>query len=88
MPSEYSSFEEFAARGSTHHDDGSYTYVRDIVRANQERFEKGSKEFDDALEIYREHGPLQDAWCAIAPETERERLEDLEITEWNAPRNR
>ncbi|MCI4395547.1 hypothetical protein PGIGA_G00181850 [Pangasianodon gigas] len=49
--------------------------VRAIVKANQEKFEKHSKEVDEAFEQLQQEGPSENAWTAFAPEIEVDRLE-------------
>ncbi|CAL9706649.1 unnamed protein product [Knipowitschia caucasica] len=52
--------------------------VRDIVNENRKKYEKHGKSIELALKEQEEKAGLIDAWCELAPESERERLECLE----------
>ena len=85
-PPEHLSNEQFVVKGFVFDMNGSKSYVRDIIKANQTKFEKGGSEFDNALALYQESNCLEDGWAAIAPETELQRMEDTaEIDRSNFP---
>ncbi|CAC5394403.1 unnamed protein product [Mytilus coruscus] len=50
------------------------TYVKSIVDANRNIFEKNAEALEEA-EMLQADGPQEDAWALIAPEAEAERLE-------------
>lgn len=49
--------------------------VKEIVDENLQKYEKYGKAVDAAVEDVQEKGEMIDAWCSLAPEAERERLE-------------
>ncbi|KAK7909763.1 hypothetical protein WMY93_014447 [Mugilogobius chulae] len=52
--------------------------VKEIVQKNRLKYEKHGKSIELALKDMEERGELIDAWCNLAPESERERLECLD----------
>ncbi|RXN35590.1 replicase helicase endonuclease [Labeo rohita] len=46
-----------------------------IVKSHQEKYEKHSKEVDQAFEQLQREGPSENAWTAFAPEIDVDRLE-------------
>ncbi|RXN32331.1 replicase helicase endonuclease [Labeo rohita] len=46
-----------------------------IVKSHQEKYEKHSKEVDQAFEQLQREGPAENAWTAFAPEIDVDRLE-------------
>ncbi|KAL1268866.1 hypothetical protein QQF64_034229 [Cirrhinus molitorella] len=46
-----------------------------IVKAHQQKYEKHSKEVDEAFEQLQREGPAENAWMAFAPEIDVDRLE-------------
>uniref|UniRef100_A0A803JSB7 ATP-dependent DNA helicase n=1 Tax=Xenopus tropicalis TaxID=8364 RepID=A0A803JSB7_XENTR len=49
--------------------------VQAIVKAHQQKYEKHSREVDDASEQLQQQGPCENAWTAFAPEIEMDRLD-------------
>ncbi|KAM9771032.1 uncharacterized protein ACBT44_004625 isoform 5-T6 [Syngnathus typhle] len=52
--------------------------VCEIVNRNRERYEKHSKDIDDAIQEVEESGLVINEWCHLAPESELQRLECIE----------
>ncbi|XP_049618013.1 uncharacterized protein [Syngnathus scovelli] len=52
--------------------------VCEIVKRNRERYEKHSKDIDDAIQEVEESGLVINEWCHLAPESELQRLECIE----------
>ncbi len=50
--------------------------VQTIVNNNMKEFEPDTEQLDDAWEAVQEAANLQDAWAAIAPQSEQQRLDD------------
>ena len=53
--------------------------VKDIITENMQDFEPDTENLDNAWQALQEAAELQDAWAAIAPQAEQERL-DAELT--------
>ncbi|KAM9821492.1 uncharacterized protein ACBT44_007065 [Syngnathus typhle] len=52
--------------------------VCQIVRRNRERYEKYSRDIDNAIQEVEESGLVINEWCHLAPESELQRLECVE----------
>ena len=77
-PPTFVSYQEFYERGSVVLTDGELPkQVKCIVDENKARFDCASNQLTQAFELLQTHGPLQDAWSLVAPQTEQDRLDEL-----------
>ena len=61
-PEDYASYEDFVIRGTLRNANSGVKFIKDIVKANQEHFETGGSEFEDALDKYKSQCHLEDGW--------------------------
>lgn len=54
----------------------SYLAKVDIVQQNRSRNEYFSDELDDVIEDIQEYGIREESWHVVAPETEKEQIEE------------
>ncbi|XP_049586415.1 uncharacterized protein [Syngnathus scovelli] len=52
--------------------------VCEIVKRNRERYEKHSRDIDNAIQEVEDSGLVINEWCHLAPESELQRLESVE----------
>ena len=77
-PPNYATYEEFYNGAAVKLSKSDHiTPVRTIVETNRATYEQLSEHLQDAWEQLHRHGQLEDAWAAIAPQTEQDRLEDI-----------
>ncbi len=72
-PENLTTYEEFYNNGAVKFG-GNVTEVKSIVDANRALFEKESDKMDRAQQLLEQGVNLEDAWAALCPETEKERL--------------
>ncbi|XP_076836836.1 uncharacterized protein LOC143482374 [Brachyhypopomus gauderio] len=77
-PPTFQTHQEFYEGGFVKYSDNELVSVKAIVDTNMSKFEKEADSIDQAKEDLEVHGPMEDAWAQICPETEQERLECLE----------
>ncbi|XP_076870505.1 uncharacterized protein LOC143521483 isoform X1 [Brachyhypopomus gauderio] len=77
-PPTFQTHQEFYEGGFVKYSDNELVSVKLIVDTNMSKFEKEADSIDQAQEDLEVHGPMEDAWAQICPETEQERLECLE----------
>ncbi|XP_076872151.1 uncharacterized protein LOC143522232 [Brachyhypopomus gauderio] len=77
-PPTFQTHQEFYEGGFVKYSDNELVSVKAIVDTNMSKFEKEADSIDQAQEDLEVHGPMEDAWAQICPETEQERLECLE----------
>uniref|UniRef100_A0AAR2JX05 ATP-dependent DNA helicase n=1 Tax=Pygocentrus nattereri TaxID=42514 RepID=A0AAR2JX05_PYGNA len=75
-PSYFNTYQEFYETGYVKFCD-ELCSVKLIVDSNRAMFEKEADIIDQAQEDLEMHGPMEDAWAEICPESEGERLECL-----------
>ena len=75
-PSNYPTYENYHLTGHTKIN-GRKVQVNQVVEENMADFEPKSDELDEAWEALREAVDLQDAWAAINPQGEQQRLDDM-----------
>ena len=83
-PPSYPTFESYYLQGSTTINQQPYNVV-DVVQENMKDFEpENADKIDEAWEALKEVPDLQDAWNALNPEGEQQRLDDrLEMLDRN-----
>ncbi len=81
-PENFTTYEEFYNNGAVKFG-GNVTEVKCIVDANRALFEKESDKMDRAQQLLEQGVNLEDAWAALCPETEKERLECVELRKSN-----
>ena len=59
--------------------------VQHIVKQNKEKYEKNSKQFEDAVEEYEQNRGVIDEWSNLAPESELVRLEYIKELDAREP---
>ncbi|XP_076872152.1 uncharacterized protein LOC143522233 [Brachyhypopomus gauderio] len=74
-PPTFQTYQEFYEGGFVKYSDHELVSVKAIVDTNMSKFEKEADSIDQAQEDLEVHGPMEDAWAQICPETEQERLE-------------
>ncbi|XP_073688497.1 uncharacterized protein [Garra rufa] len=74
-PDRYSNYEQFYKEGNICLSDGSDHLVKDIVDTNRALFEKDADILDTAQTAVDNEGILEDAWCALCPEQQLDRME-------------
>ncbi|XP_049319588.1 uncharacterized protein LOC125781000 [Astyanax mexicanus] len=84
-PSTFQTYQEFYETGSVKYSDNELVSVKLTVDTNMAMFEKESDSIDKAQEDLDAHGPMEDAWAQLCPETERERLECIEQKQKEIP---
>ncbi|XP_024117601.2 uncharacterized protein LOC112139131 [Oryzias melastigma] len=78
-PPHYSTYQSFYNSGYAQLCDSEIPEsVKAIVKHNQEKYEKNSKEIDEAIEEYEQNRGSIDEWCNLAPESELVRLECID----------
>ncbi|KAI4883077.1 hypothetical protein NFI96_008887 [Prochilodus magdalenae] len=77
-PSAFNSYEDFYKTGFVTYSD-ELCSVKYVVDFNMSCFEKDADTIDEAEEILKRNGLMEDAWAQICPESERERLECVDI---------
>ena len=75
-PSTYPTYENYHLTGHTEIN-GKKVQVKQVVEENMADFEPKTDELDEAWEALREAVDLQDAWAAINPQGEQQRLDDM-----------
>ena len=75
-PSIYPTYESYHLTGHTQIN-GKKVQVKQVVEENMADFEPKTDELDVAWEALREAVDLQDAWAAINPQGEQQRLDDM-----------
>ena len=75
-PSTYPTYENYHLTGHTEIN-GKKVQVKQVVEENMADFEPKTDELDVAWEALREAVDLQDAWAAINPQGEQQRLDDM-----------
>uniref|UniRef100_A0A3B3CJC3 ATP-dependent DNA helicase n=1 Tax=Oryzias melastigma TaxID=30732 RepID=A0A3B3CJC3_ORYME len=72
----FPTYQSFYHSGYVHLRDSEHAEsVQAIVRRNQEKYEKNSKNIEQAIEDYEQHRDSIDEWCNLAPESELVRLQ-------------
>ncbi|KAI4872883.1 hypothetical protein NFI96_009167 [Prochilodus magdalenae] len=77
-PSAFNSYEDFYKTGFVTYSD-ELCSVKYVVDFNMSCFEKDADTIDEAEEILKRNGLMEDAWAQICPESERERLECVDM---------
>ncbi|XP_073671989.1 uncharacterized protein [Paramisgurnus dabryanus] len=80
-PADFNSYQNFYETGYVKMYKDQLQSVKSIVDTNMAKFEKEADTIQKAQEDLEQHGPMEDAWAQICPETELERLECLESKE-------
>ena len=75
-PSNYPTYENYHLTGHTIIN-GRKVQVKQVVEENMADFEPKTDELDEAWEALRDAVDLQDAWAAINPQGEQQRLDDI-----------
>ena len=75
-PSNYPTYENYHLTGHTIIN-GRKVQVKQVVEENMADFEPKTDELDEAWEALRNVVDLQDAWAAINPQGEQQRLDDM-----------
>ena len=75
-PSNYPTYENYHLTGHTIIN-GTKVQVKQVVEENMADFEPETDELDEAWEALRDAVDLQDAWAAINPQGEQQRLDDM-----------
>ena len=75
-PSNYPTYENYHLTGHTIIN-GRKVQVKQVVEENMADFEPKTDELDEAWEALRDAVDLQDAWAAINPQGEQQRLDDM-----------
>ena len=75
-PSSYPTYENYHLTGHTTIN-GKKVQVKQVVEENMVDFEPKTDELDEAWEALRDAVDLQDAWAAINPQGEQQRLDDM-----------
>ncbi|XP_055017901.1 uncharacterized protein LOC129411312 [Boleophthalmus pectinirostris] len=76
MPPPHTAFEEFYNSGQIVLSNGSVCSVKSVVDANQKRFDKHTEDLEAIEDEVSMNANLEDAWCALCPAQQLERLED------------
>ncbi|KAI4899975.1 hypothetical protein NFI96_003455, partial [Prochilodus magdalenae] len=77
-PSAFNTYEEFYKTGFVKYSD-ELCSVKYVVDFNMSCFEKDADTIDEAEEILKRNGLMEDAWAQICPESEQERLECVDM---------
>ncbi|XP_049339759.1 uncharacterized protein LOC125804686 [Astyanax mexicanus] len=73
-PADFPTFELFYHNGQ-YELNGTVQYVKNVVDANKQLFEKDDEILAQVQHVVVDNGNLEDAWCEMCPEQEAERLE-------------
>ena len=77
-PANFESFEQFYMNGQVKFSDGLVHSVRSVVEGNRQKFEIDAEVLDNIQNSVDSNGVIEDGWCELCPEQERERLECIE----------
>ncbi len=77
-PPNFTSYQDFYETGFVALCNDELESVKIIVDTNRATFEKEAETIQRAEDDLEQHGPMEDAWAQICPETELERLECLD----------
>ncbi|XP_072015048.1 uncharacterized protein [Amphiura filiformis] len=76
-PAQFETYQSYYMTGSVDTKNGRKS-VREIVTENMAQYETANEQLDEAWQAMQEAGNLQDAWAALAPQAEQQRLDDLQ----------
>jgi DNA replication protein DnaC/predicted peroxiredoxin len=75
-PPTFDSYENFYKTGSVALTPGENPVpVKFIVDENKAKFDHGGEQLTEAFNQLKTHGPLEDAWSLVAPQTEQNRID-------------
>ncbi|XP_055088463.1 uncharacterized protein LOC129457426 [Periophthalmus magnuspinnatus] len=78
MPPPFTAFEQFYTHGQIVLSNGSVCSVKSVVDANRNRFDKHTEDLETLCNEVSINANLEDAWSALCPVQQLERLEDKE----------
>ena len=76
LPPEYATYEQYYETGNINLNSGQYL-VKAIVQRNMSQFQKFNDEIDEAWALVKELPPLEDGWASVAPNSEQQRIDDI-----------
>ncbi|XP_072052002.1 uncharacterized protein [Amphiura filiformis] len=74
-PNAFTKYEDYHMKGNVNIN-GERARVKDIVKENMKEFEPATDQLDEAWDAIQHVADLQDAWAAINPQGEQQRLDD------------
>lgn len=71
LPSEYNSFQQYYETGKL-----GLKLVCNVVNENMKHFQKLTDQLNETWSLMKDTPPLEEAWAQVAPNSEKERIEN------------